>query len=83
VKRTLLFLFEFVVIRDWSDRLRLCGEVRQMKCAMTIERMPEERATLTKQTIALNLLKQGIEMETIAQAAGLTIVQLGKLRAGN
>jgi uncharacterized protein YwlG (UPF0340 family) len=54
-----------------------------MKCAMTIERMPEERATLTKQTIALSLLKQGIEMETIAQAAGLTIVQLGKLRAGN
>jgi hypothetical protein len=54
-----------------------------MKCAMTIERMPEERATLTKQTIALNLLKPGIEMGRIAQAAGLTIAQVGKLRDGD
>jgi hypothetical protein len=38
--------------------------------------------TQGKQTIALNLLNQGIGMETIAQATGLTIAQLKKLQAG-
>jgi predicted transposase YdaD len=36
-----------------------------------------------KQTIALNLLKQEIEMETIAQVTGLTMAQLKRLQAGN
>jgi Uma2 family endonuclease len=43
----------------------------------------EQALAQEKQTIALNLLKQGIEMETIAQATGLSIDQLGKLQAGN
>jgi predicted transposase/invertase (TIGR01784 family) len=33
------------------------------------------------QAIALNLLKQGISVETIAQATGLTIAQLQQLQS--
>jgi predicted transposase YdaD len=43
----------------------------------------EQALAQEKQTIALNLLKQGIEMETIAQATGLSIDQLQKLRTGD
>jgi predicted transposase YdaD len=43
----------------------------------------EQALAQEKQTIALSLLKQGIEMETIAQATGLSIEQLGKLREGD
>jgi predicted transposase/invertase (TIGR01784 family) len=33
-----------------------------------------------RQTIALNLLRQGISIETIAQATGLTLVQLQEMQ---
>jgi predicted transposase/invertase (TIGR01784 family) len=38
--------------------------------------------TQEKLTIALKLLNQGIEIETIAQATGLTIAQLRQLQVG-
>jgi predicted transposase YdaD len=43
----------------------------------------EQALVQEKQTIALNLLKQGIELETIAQATELLIDQLEKLREGD
>jgi predicted transposase YdaD len=44
-----------------------------MKYVTTIERMAEERQ---KQTIAINLLKQKLAIEAIAQATGLSIEQV-------
>jgi hypothetical protein len=41
----------------------------------------QEKETQTRQEIALNLLKQGISVETIAQATGLTIAQLQQLQS--
>jgi predicted transposase YdaD len=53
-----------------------------MKYVTTIERMAEERAKLEeKQAIALNFLRQGLAVEVIAQATGLTIKQVQALQA--
>ncbi len=41
----------------------------------------QQKEQQTRETIALNLLKQGIEIEAIAQATGLTIEQLQQLQA--
>jgi hypothetical protein len=46
--------------------------------------MAEERAEAQKQeAIALNPLRQGLTIDAIAQATGLTIVQLQQLQAKN
>ena len=53
-----------------------------MKYVTTIERMAkEEGKTEEKQTIALNLLKQGLSIEIIIGATGLSIAQLQKLQS--
>jgi predicted transposase YdaD len=43
----------------------------------------EQALAQEKQTIALNLLKQGIEMEAIVLATGLAIEQLRKFWEGD
>jgi Uma2 family endonuclease len=58
-------------------------EARSREAEQTLRLEAEQALAQEKQTIALNLLKQGIEMETIAQATGLSIVQLGRLRKGD
>ena len=58
---------ESVIYQEWQAESKQQGKA---------EGKAEER-----QTIALNLLKQGISVETIAQATGLTIAQLHKLRS--
>ena len=53
-----------------------------MKYVTSIERMAEERGEeRQKQSIALNLIRQNIPLETIAQATGLTIDQLQQLQS--
>lgn len=57
-----------------------------MKYVTTIERMAkeegqEEGKIEEKQTIALNLLRQGLSIEIIIGATGLTIAQLQKLQS--
>jgi predicted transposase YdaD len=49
-----------------------------MAYVTTVEQIGMEKAT---HTIALNLLKQDVPVEVIAQATGLTIAQLKKLQA--
>jgi predicted transposase/invertase (TIGR01784 family) len=56
-----------------------------MKYVTTIERMAEERgeergAKSREVEIALNLLRQGLEIESIAQATGLTIAEIQALQ---
>jgi predicted transposase YdaD len=55
-----------------------------MKYVTTIERMAKEEGKVEeKQTIAINLLRQGLAIEAIAQATGLTTEQLQQLQAKN
>jgi hypothetical protein len=59
-------------------------DAQQALKAEARSRLEAEQALVQeKQTIALNLLKQGIEMETIVLATGLSIAQLGKLQEGD
>ena len=56
-----------------------------MKYVTTIERMGIEKGfeqgrEEEKQAIALNLMRQGISMEMIAQATGLTLTQLQEMQ---
>jgi predicted transposase YdaD len=52
-----------------------------MKYVTTIERMAKQDERLATQTeIALNLLKQKLAIEAIAQATGLTIEQIQALQ---
>ncbi len=68
--------------REVEVRSREAEQALRLKTELTFETkarscLNAERAVAQeKQTIALNLLKQGIEMETIAQATGLTISEL-------
>jgi hypothetical protein len=55
-----------------------------MKYVTTIERMAEERARVEeKQTIALNMFRKQLDLETIAEVTGLTITQLQALKVEN
>ena len=52
-----------------------------MKYVTTIERMAKKKGKIEeKQTIALNLLRQGLSIEII-EANGLSIAQLQKLQS--
>jgi predicted Rossmann fold nucleotide-binding protein DprA/Smf involved in DNA uptake len=64
--------------KQFQIELKAFEEARQMKYVTTMERMAEERQ---KQTIALNLLKENIALETIARTTGLTIEQIQALQA--
>ncbi|MGI0492629.1 hypothetical protein ACN4EG_12660 [Alkalinema pantanalense CENA528] len=53
-----------------------------MKYVTTIERMAKENERIATQTeIAINLLKQNLTIEAIAQATGLTIEQVQALQS--
>jgi Uma2 family endonuclease len=66
-----------------QERFQREIEVRSREAELALRLEAELALAQEKQTIALNLLKQGIEMETIARATGLTMAQLQKLQAGN
>jgi hypothetical protein len=63
----------------WED-LKIYEEERQMAYVTSVEEIGMEKAT---HAIALNLLKQDVPIEVIAQATGLSIAQLKKLQAKN
>jgi predicted transposase YdaD len=63
-----------------SDKLQLYKKGRNMDYVTTVEQIGMEKA---RNQIALNLLKQDVSIEVIAQATGLTIAQLKKLQAKN
>jgi hypothetical protein len=68
--------------RQFQTELKAFEEARAMKYVTTIERMAkEEERVATQTTIALNLLKQGLETELIAEATGLKIEQVQALQA--
>jgi hypothetical protein len=63
----------------WED-LKIYEEERKMPYVTSVEEIGMEKAT---HAIALNLLKQDVPIEVIAQATGLSIAQLKKLQAKN
>ena len=62
----------------FRDELEQYEQERQMPYVTSIEQMGIERE---RQKIALNLLRQNIALETIAEATGLTIDQLQQLQS--
>ena len=60
------------------DELEQYEQERQMPYVTSIEQMGIEKE---RQKIALNLLRQNIALETIAEATGLTIDQLQQLQS--
>jgi hypothetical protein len=72
--------------RSFRDELAEYERERQMPYVTSIERMGieqgiEQGRDTERQTIALNLLRKNIPLDTIAEATGLTIEQLQHLRA--
>jgi hypothetical protein len=66
----------------FQARLKAFEEARQMKYVTSIERMAEARGAKSKEVeIAINLLKENIQIETIARTTGLTIEQIQQLQA--
>ena len=71
--------------KEFQTDLKAFEEANQMKYVTTIERMAKEKGKdegkiEEKQTIALNLLRQGLSMEIIIEATGLSIAQLQQLQ---
>ncbi len=71
--------------REFQTDLKAFEEAREMKYVTTIERMGIEQGIEKgreeeKKAIALNLLRQGISMDMIAQATGLTVTQLQEMQ---
>ena len=69
----------------WQE-LRTYEEERDMPYITSVEQIGYDRGEVEgkakeRQAIALNLLRQGISMEIIAQATGLTVTQLQELQA--
>jgi predicted transposase/invertase (TIGR01784 family) len=60
-----------------DSRLSWLSSIERMGIEQGIEQ-GKDRAT---QTIALNLLRKNISLETIAEVTGLTIAQLQQLKA--
>jgi predicted transposase/invertase (TIGR01784 family) len=90
-RSTIINLFAFV---DWVmilsneakvafwQELRTYEEERQMPYITSVEQIGYDRGQEAKAiAIARNLLKQGISMEMIAQATGLTMPQLQEMQA--
>ena len=77
----LLILPEDAKISFWQE-LRTYEEERQMPYITSVEQIGYDRGTTERErSIAVNLLKERIPLETIARTTGLTIAQLQKLQA--
>jgi hypothetical protein len=64
--------------RAFWEELKAYEEERQMPYITSVEEIGMEKAT---RTIALNMLRKNMDLETIAEVTGLTIAQLKKLQA--
>jgi predicted transposase/invertase (TIGR01784 family) len=78
------------VEKQFQSELKAFEEAKQMKYVTTIERMAKaegkaegkaEERLATQTTIALNLLKENISLETIARSTGLSIEEIQKLQS--
>ncbi len=67
--------------KQFQPELKTFEEARQMKYVTTIERMAEARGAKSREVeIALNLLSQGLAIDSIAQATGLTSMEIKALQ---
>jgi hypothetical protein len=67
---------------QFQIELETFEEARRMKYVTTGERKAESRGRIaTQTTIALNLLRQGLAVEAISQATGLTLDQVHQLQS--
>jgi predicted transposase/invertase (TIGR01784 family) len=96
-RQDILNLFRFIdwilelpedLKRSFRDELEAYERERQMPYVTSIERMGieqgiEQGRDRERQSIALNLLRKNIPLETIAEATGLTIEQLQQLRSSD
>jgi hypothetical protein len=90
-RQDILNLFRFIdwilelpedLKRSFRDELEAYEREQQMPYVTSIERMGiEQGKEQERQTIALNLLRKNIPLETIAEATGLTIEQLQQLQS--
>jgi predicted transposase/invertase (TIGR01784 family) len=94
-RQDILNLFRFIdwilelpqdLKRSFRDDLEAYERENQMPYVTSIERMAEAKGEAKgeerqKQTIALNLLRKNISLETIAEVTGLTIEQLQQLQS--
>ena len=72
------------VEKQFQIELKAFEEAKQMKYVKKIERMAEARAEeRQKQTIALNMLRENLDPETIARITGLTIEQVQSIQTEN
>ena len=80
----LLILSNETKVSFWQE-LRAYEEYRQMPYITSVEQIGYDRGEVAGQekkaiAIAVNLMKQGISMEMIAQATGLTVIQLQEIQ---
>ncbi len=67
--------------REFQTDLKAFEEAREMKYVTTIERMAEQRGAKSKEVeIALNMLRKNLDLETIAEITGLTVIQLQEMQ---
>lgn len=72
--------------RQFQTELRAFEEAKHMKYVTTIERMAKQEARIeeriaTQTEIAFKMLQRNLDLETIAEITGLTIVQIQDLRS--
>ena len=80
----IMILPEAAKVSFWQE-LKVYEEQRQMPYITSVEQIGYDRGMQVgveneRDSIALNLLRQGIAIEVIVQATGLTIVQIQKLQ---
>jgi uncharacterized Fe-S cluster-containing radical SAM superfamily enzyme len=66
--------------RAFWEALKVYEEEYQMPYVTNVEEIGMEKAT---RTIALNMLRKNMDLETIGEITGLTIAQLKKLQRDN
>lgn len=59
------------------------GMNQKEEIIQTMTSWEEKGMEKERQTIALNLLRKKLDLETIAEVTGMTIAQLHQLQAGN
>jgi predicted transposase/invertase (TIGR01784 family) len=70
--------------QSFRDELEEYERENQMPYVTSIEQMAEAKGEeRQKQTIALNMLRKNIPLETIAELTGLTIDQLQQLQSNS
>ena len=76
-----MILPEAAKVEFWQE-LKIYEEERKMPYITSVEQIGYDRGTLERErSIALNMLRKNLDLETIAEATGLTTAQIQDLRS--